>query len=167
MTSFARIALWASLAVSTGAGIARATDRSPLADPDFARANYVEQCAGCHGVTGTTAPAKLPELRGRVGWFMCTPASRAYLLRLPNVAHSRITDNADLADLMNYVVFVLGEASAPPGTRPFTADEVARERPHALSNASLVGERARHARDAIRTCRAPKSLALLYPGQKP
>lgn len=67
---------------------------------------------GCHGAEGRTAPAQLPELRGRVRWFMCTPAARAYLLRLPDVAQSRIKDNRELADIMNYVVFVLGSGFA-------------------------------------------------------
>jgi len=133
-----------------------------LDDPDLARQDYVEYCAGCHGVHGSSAPAALPELRGRVGWFMCTPGSRAYLLRLPNVAQSRITDDRQLADMMNYVVFVLGEGSAPPGTRPFTGEEVARERRLALTTTALTVERARHAGEAIRKCGAPASLKRLY-----
>jgi hypothetical protein len=139
--------------------------QSMIQDPVSARANYLEQCAGCHGMNGSTAPAQLPELRGRVGWFMCTPAARAYLLRLPNIAQSRIKDNRDLADLMNFVVFVLGEDSAPPGTKPFTEAEVAHERQFALTTTALTPERARHADAAIRKCHAPASLRLLYPAQ--
>lgn len=136
-----------------------------LADPELARADYIENCAGCHGVNGNTVPARLPELQGRVGWFMCTPEARAYLIRLPNVAHSRITDNDRLADMMNYVVFVLGQGSAPAGTPPFTSDEVARERKLALSEVSLSAERLRLARQVIRKCGAPASIKLLYPGE--
>lgn len=135
-----------------------------LADPELAQSDFVEQCAGCHGVRGTTVPARLPELKDRVGWFMCTPESRAYLLRLPNVAHSRLTDNAQLADLMNYVIFVLGGSSAPAGTKPFTATEVAHERQFALTSGSISGERLRLANAAIRKCRAPASLRLQFPG---
>ncbi|WP_066605914.1 cytochrome C [Sphingobium cupriresistens] len=137
-----------------------------ITDPEMARADYVEHCAGCHGVSGSVAPARLPELRGRVGWFLCTPAARAYLIRLPNVAHSRIKDNQQLADMMNFVVFGLGGPSAPPGAAPFTADEVARERLHPLSTTALKAERARHVDAAIRQCKAPASLRLLYPGEK-
>ncbi|WIW87742.1 MULTISPECIES: cytochrome C [unclassified Sphingobium] len=137
-----------------------------ITDPAMARADYVEQCAGCHGVAGSAAPAQLPELRGRVGWFLCTPQARAYLIRLPNVAHSRIRDNQQLADMMNYVVFGLGGASAPSGAAPFTAEEVARERRQPLSTTALKAERARHVETAIRHCNAPTSLRLLYPGQK-
>lgn len=135
-----------------------------MVDPELAQSDFVEQCSGCHGVRGSSVPAHLPELKDRVGWFMCTPGSRAYLLRLPNVAHSRLTDNHQLADLMNYVIFVLGGKSAPPGTKPFTADEVAHERQFALTSGSLSAERLRLANEAIRKCHAPASLRLQFPG---
>jgi hypothetical protein len=138
---------------------------SVMTDPAQARIDYIENCGGCHGVKGDTVPAHLPELEGRVGWFMCTPEARAYLIRLPNVAHSRIKDNAELADMMNYVVFVLGEGTAPVGTAPFTADEVARERLLALTNKNLTAERLRLANQLIRQCHAPESIRLLYPGE--
>ena len=166
-----RVALaLACLAVATaGAGL-KAQDAvvAPfgISDIELAKSDYVENCAGCHGNQGSSAPAKLPELRGRVGYFMCTPAARAYLIRLPNVAHSRITDNQQLADLMNFVVFVIGGASAPAGTQPFTAAEVAHERGFALTSVSLTGARAHYADEAVRKCHAPASLRLFYPGEK-
>jgi len=140
---------------------------SVMVDPDQARIDYVENCGGCHGVAGDTVPAHLPELAGRVGWFMCTPEARAYLIRLPNVAHSRIQDNAELADMMNYVVFILGKGTAPVGTAPFTADEVARERKLALTNKNLTAERLRLANQLVRQCHAPVSIRQLYIAEKP
>ncbi len=139
---------------------------SVMTDPAQAKIDYIENCGGCHGVAGDTVPAHLPELAGRVGWFMCTPEARAYLLRLPNVAHSRITDNGELADLMNYVVFVLGKGTAPVGTAPFTADEVARNRKLALTNTNLTSERLRLANQLVRQCHAPASIRDLYVAQK-
>lgn len=136
---------------------------SAITDPVLARSDYLENCGGCHGIHGISAPAQLPELRDRVGWFMCTPGARAYLIRLPNIAHSRITDNQQLADLLNFVVFGLGGASVPPGTRPFTAAEVTQERPFVLSSASLKKDRARYVEEAIRTCRAPAAMRQFYP----
>lgn len=138
-----------------------------MIDPVLARMDYIENCSGCHGVQGKSAPAALPELRDRVGYFLCTPEARAYLIQLPNIAHSRITDNERLADMLNFMTFVIGGASVPKGTQPFTAAEVARERPHVLASASLKKERARHVEQAIRRCGAPASLRLLYPGEKP
>ncbi|RVT41052.1 cytochrome C [Sphingobium algorifonticola] len=134
-----------------------------ITDPVLARSDYLENCGGCHGIHGLSAPAQLPELRNRVGWFMCTPGARAYLVRLPNIAHSRISDNQQLADLLNFVVFGLGGDSVPPGTQPYTAAEVTRERQFALSAASLKKERARYVEEAIRMCRAPVAMRLLFP----
>lgn len=153
-------------AAPPAAGPTHADPAGTMVDPEQAGSDFVEHCAGCHGVKGRSAPAKLPELYHRVGWFMCTPDSRAYLIRLPNVAHSRIRDNAELADMLNYMIFVVGGDSAPPGTRPFTAEEVARERAHALVSGSLTAERARHVEQAIHTCHAPASLRLHYVGEK-
>lgn len=139
---------------------------SAITDPELAQSDYVENCGGCHGVQGSSAPAQLPELRDRVGYFMCTPEGRAYLIRLPNVAHSRITDNQQLADLVNFVVFRIGGPSTPADAIPFTADEVARERKFALSSTSLKAERARRVEASIRKCHAPASFRQQYLVQK-
>lgn len=133
-----------------------------IGDPELARADYVEHCAGCHGVQGISAPARLPELRGRVGYMMCTPATRAYLLRLPNIAKSRLSDNQQLADMLNFMIFGIGGQSVLPGTRPFTASEVEYERKFALTSASLVTERKRHVETAIRECGAPATFRNFY-----
>lgn len=133
-----------------------------ITDPELAKADYVEHCAGCHGVQGVSAPAKLPELRGRVGYMMCTAATRAYLLRLPNIAKSRLSDNQQLADMLNFMVFGIGGQSVLRGTKPFTAKEVGFERQFALTSASLVAERKRHVETSIRQCGAPASFRDFY-----
>lgn len=130
-----------------------------------AQSDYVEHCGGCHGIHGIAAPADLPTLKDRVGWFTCTPNARAYLVRLPNIARSRITDNAQLADLLNFMLFGLGGRSTPAGTRPFTADEVARGRASPFTSVSLVETRAVLVEQLIRQCGAPAALRLMYPGQ--
>ena len=136
-----------------------------MRDPALARSDYIENCGGCHGVTGSTAPAMVPELRGRVGWFLCTAETRDYLLRLPNVAHSRVRDDEQLAELMNYVVYVIGQPNIPAQARPFTADDVARARPQALTSVNLTKERARNVAIAMKQCGAPASLRDFYDGQ--
>jgi hypothetical protein len=95
---------WAlAAALLLDAGLAQAEPALPrLTTP---QSDYVEHCSGCHGMQGNSAPAEIPVLRERVGYFMCTPEGRDYLIRLPNVAYSAITDNQQLADMMNFVVF--------------------------------------------------------------
>lgn len=130
-----------------------------------AQSDYVEHCGGCHGIHGYAAPADLPTIGGRVGWFMCLPEGRSYLARLPNIARSRITDNEQLADLMNFMVFGLGGGTAPAKAKPFTAEEVARERASPFTSVSLVQTRKVIVEKLIKGCGAPASLRLMYPGE--
>ena len=114
---------------------------------------------------GNSAPAEIPVLRDRVGYFMCTKQGRDYLIRLPNVAYSAIGDNQELADMMNFVVFGLGGRSAPKGAKPFTAAEVARLRGHALATQSLIAERAQIVDQMTHDCAVPESMKFFYDGE--
>jgi cytochrome c553 len=129
------------------------------------QSDYVEHCSGCHGMQGNSAPAEIPVLRDRVGYFMCTKQGRDYLIRLPNVAYSAIADNQELADMMNFVVFGLGGHSAPKGAKPFTAAEVARLRGHALATQSLIAVRAQIVSQMTRDCAVPESMKFFYDGE--
>ena len=126
------------------------------------QSDYVEHCSGCHGMQGNSAPADIPVLRDRVGYFMCTAEGRDYLIRLPNVAYSAITDNQELADMMNFVVFGLGGHSVPTKARPFTASEVAKLRTHALATDSLIAARAGVVAKLSDKCSVPNSMRFFY-----
>lgn len=145
---------------------AAATSAAPVMPELTApESDYVEYCSGCHGMQGNSAPAEIPVLRDRVGYFMCIRDGRDYLIRLPNVAYSAITDNQELADMMNFIVFGLGGASAPKGTKPFTAAEVKRLRAQALGTQSLIAARATVVDKMISTCAVPQSMKFFYDGQ--
>jgi hypothetical protein len=126
------------------------------------QSDYVEHCSGCHGMQGNSAPAEIPVLRDRVGYFMCTKEGREYLIRLPNVAYSAITDNQELADMMNFVVFGLGGNSAPKDARPFVAAEVAKLRTRALATQSLIAARAEVVNGMVGHCAVPQSMKFFY-----
>jgi hypothetical protein len=115
---------------------------------------------------GDSYPAEIPVLRDRIGYFMCTREGREYLIRLPNVAYSPIPDNQQLADMMNFVVFGLGGASAPKGTKPYTAAEVAKLRTQALATESLIAIRAEVVGKMMGRCAVPKSMNDFYDGQE-
>lgn len=158
ITGRAMAMLLLAIGMLAGASPLRAAELSP------AQSDYVEHCGGCHGIQGRSAPADVPELRDRVGYFMCTPAGRDYLIQLPNVALVPIDDNEELAELMNFVVFGLGGDSTPPGAKPFTSDEVAALRRQPLSRASLVKTRADIVKGMVRHCNAPDSMRFFYKG---
>jgi hypothetical protein len=130
------------------------------------QSDYVEHCSGCHGMQGNSAPAEIPVLRDRVGYFMCTQQGREYLIRLPNVAYSAISDDQELAEMMNFVVFGLGGNSVPKGTKPFTAAEVARLRTKPLATQSLIAARAQVVDHMLASCAVPKSMNFFYDGQE-
>ena len=131
------------------------------------QSDYVEHCSGCHGMQGNSAPAPIPVLRDRVGYFMCTREGRDYLIRLPNVAYSAIDDNQELADMMNFVVFGLGGNSAPRTAKPFTAAEVARLRRDALATQSLIVARMKIVAGlSTSDCAVPDSMKFFYDQQR-
>lgn len=163
---------WTSFILAvTGLTVAFAASATKAATPDVmtmstAQSDYIENCGGCHGFDGDSEPADIPVLKGRVGYFMCTKEGRGYLIRLPNVAHSRIADPQELADLMNFVVFALGADSAPKGAKPFTAREVVSLRKDAMTTISLIQERARVVSDLPTSCHAPATMDKYYPSQQ-
>jgi hypothetical protein len=101
------------------------------------RANYLLSCGGCHGLDGVSNSRLVPDLKDQVGFFMNLPEGRSYVVRLPNVAFSMTTNEA-LTGLLNYVVFTLGGAGVPKGTKPYTLREVSKLRRSPLTEVSLA-----------------------------
>jgi hypothetical protein len=112
------------------------------------RSNYLLSCGGCHGLNGVSNSRLVPDLKDQVGYFLNLPEGRSYVVRLPNVAFSLTTDEA-LTDLMNYVVFTLGGAGVPKGTKPYTLHEVSQLRRNPLTEVSLAQMRQRMVRTLI------------------
>lgn len=88
---------------------------------------YALHCQGCHLADGSATPGSVPALAGSVGPLARTPAGRAYLARVPGVAHAPLGDAA-LAALLSWVVVRFGGADAPPDFVPYTAEEIGRLR---------------------------------------
>ena len=109
---------------------------------DPARNTYLMRCGGCHGIEGVSVPKAVPTLRGQVGTFLCTQEGRDYMLRVPNVAMSRITDDRLMADVMNFVAFDLAGASTPPGAARFTAADAHAARGQAIQTSDIDATRA-------------------------
>jgi hypothetical protein len=145
-------------AAGAGTDIQPTPPSTPATHLSAAQSLYLERCGGCHGIQGSSAPAVVPSLKSQVGYFLCIPAGRSYLIQLPSVALAPVSDQA-LADLMNFVVFDMGGGQAQvPATRPFTAAEVNMLRRHPLRDVSLLGYRAQLVEDVIQRCGAPVRL---------
>ena len=93
--------------------------------------DYVLECRGCHGARGEGTPGKVPSL-AQTARFLATPRGRAYLVRVPGVAGSQLSD-ARIAALLNWMLLELTSDPLPESDfARFTRDEVARERARPL-----------------------------------
>lgn len=98
------------------------------AAPDRSRQNYVQHCAGCHQLDGSGSPgAGIPDMRGQLGYYLNSPAGRAYLVQVPGAANSPLS-NAELAQLLNWILKAFGAAQMPTSFAPYVEDEVSRLR---------------------------------------
>ena len=95
--------------------------------------NYLLACRGCHLRDGSGVPPEVPSLRDTLGPFAATRVGRDYLIRVPGVSRSRLTD-AELADVINWVLVEFNASSLPPDFEPFSAKEVASARTRSLSD---------------------------------
>ena len=120
---------------------------------------YLISCGGCHGIEGVSAPQVVPTLRHLAGNFLCTREGRQYIVRLPDVALSSLSDRM-LTEVMNWVAFDLGAPVA--GGRevhPYTVAEVARLRRRPLTNTGLAGYRERVVTHLAPRCAVPAGMS--------
>lgn len=121
----------APAAGQAAAGPVAAANGTPGADTlrQAARADYVLQCAGCHRVDGRgSTPHGIPDFRNSVGAFTHVPAGREYLIRVPGAAYSQLS-NAELANVLNWLLRTFSPAQLPADFSPYTESEVAAARP--------------------------------------
>lgn len=83
---------------------------------------YATNCQGCHGDLGASA-LEIPVLAGRVGYFTRSDAGRRYLVQVPNVALNPSSD-ADIAEVLNWLLMTYSRPQLVAGFRPYTAAEV-------------------------------------------
>jgi cytochrome c553 len=120
--------------VQTGAPSAQAAApgtaaNSPAGVDDQQRAwqHWTLNCQGCHRPDGTGSAGTAPSLAGTVARFLSVPGGREYLGRVPGVATSPLSD-ADLSEVMNWMLWRFDREHIPAGFQPFTAAEIGRLR---------------------------------------
>lgn len=102
-----------------------------VSNPQRAWQNWTLNCQGCHRPDGTGSAGTAPSLAGTVSKFLTVPGGREYLGRVPGVATSPLP-NADLAELMNWIVWRFDKEHMPADFQPFTAEEIGRLRTQPL-----------------------------------
>ncbi|MGH8327704.1 MAG: c-type cytochrome [Steroidobacteraceae bacterium] len=103
------------------------------------RINYMLQCQGCHGPDGRGEPGHVPSIRTTLAPLSRFAAGRRYLLQVPGVALSALSDQ-DLAALLNWMIPAFGGVK-PRQFRAYTAAEVARYRREPLVEISATRAR--------------------------
>jgi hypothetical protein len=100
---------------------------------DDVRANYLLACRGCHLADGSGVPPEVPSLRNTLGPLAATAEGRDYLVRVPAVLQSRLSD-ARLAEVLNWVLTEFNADTLPGDFKPLTASEVAAARKQILAD---------------------------------
>ena len=82
----------------------------------------------------------MPALYDQVARFLSVPGGREYLVRVPGSAQSPL-DDAELAELLNWIVQRFGPAADAAGSPRFSADEVGRLRNPPLTYVAATRQR--------------------------
>jgi cytochrome c553 len=111
-----------------------AAERSPTV-------NYVLRCSGCHGMDGSGhESAGVPDFRGAVGAFASDEQGRTYLLHVPGIVNSSLS-NAEIAAVLNYVMEQWAGDSLGAGFVRFTPKEAAERRAEPVSDVVVFRRR--------------------------
>ena len=90
--------------------------------------DYLMHCSGCHDMDGSGHPTKgIPDFRDQVGYFLRWPEGRAFLLQVPGLLNSGLTDER-AAGVVTWLVRRFAGASLPPDFVPYTGEEAGRYR---------------------------------------
>ncbi len=92
---------------------------------------YTLNCWGCHKPRAEGIPGTVPRLADSMADFLKVPGGREYLVEVPGVAASTLSD-AEVAQVLNWLLFTFNKAEMPPDFTPYTAAEIAKYRPHQL-----------------------------------
>jgi mono/diheme cytochrome c family protein len=141
--SKARFAAIASVAIALAAAHAFAQPAEvaqPAGVENAQRAwqNWTLNCQGCHRFDGSGSDATAPGIAGTVAKFLRVPGGREYLIRVPGVATSPLSDE-DLAEVVNWMLWRFDREHLPASFRPYTAAEIAplRARPLRLEASQM------------------------------
>jgi cytochrome c551/c552 len=96
-------------------------------NPRRAQQNWMLNCRGCHGASARIVTQAAPDIAGAVGQFLSVSGGREYLVRVPGVASAPLVD-AEVAELLNWMIWTYDRDNAPSDFEPFSAPEVHRLR---------------------------------------
>lgn len=97
------------------------------------------ECQGCHLSDGAGGLDNIPTLKNSVANFPTVTGGREFLVQVPGVALSALSDR-ELADVLNWILREFGPLEATKLYPPYTEKEVATLRTQPMED--VVGTRA-------------------------
>jgi mono/diheme cytochrome c family protein len=94
---------------------------------------YQMECLGCHLSDGSGGLDSIPALTNHVARFLDVPGGREYLLQVPGVALSPLSDQ-ELADVLNWMLRTFGPPEPASRNAPYSVEEIARWRKQPLAD---------------------------------
>jgi hypothetical protein len=117
----------------TGLGANTAWGYQPIA-------NFQIHCMGCHLADGSGQPGRVPSIRRSLVLFSTSLQGRDYVIRVPGVAQSPLSDD-DTAALLNWMTRNLSDVKLPPNVADYTAAEVHSRRGRPLAQVGALRSR--------------------------
>jgi hypothetical protein len=88
---------------------------------------------GCHTGDAHGIPGKVPPLAHELGHFVRLAGGREFVMRVPGASNSALSD-AELANVLNWLIDTKNADTRPADFRPYTAQEIAARRRPALTD---------------------------------
>lgn len=95
-----------------------------LINKQRAHFNYMMLCQGCHQADAGGVDDNVPRMKGYIGYFLQVEGGREFLVRVPGSANAAI-DDAQLTELLNWIIIEFAGSSLPKDFTYFTEMEVA------------------------------------------
>jgi hypothetical protein len=111
--------------------------------------NFQLQCMGCHLADGSGQTDRVPSVRRSLASFSTFPQGRDFVIRVPGVSQSPLSDE-EVAALLNWMVKTLSDRPPTGGFREYTAEEVHQRRGRPLAQVQILRDKLLHGSSAIR-----------------
>ncbi len=97
------------------------------------KTDYLLYCRGCHLADGSGIPPEVPTLIAEIGRLLTFSGAREYIVRVPGVAQTDMSD-AELAAVLNWVIAEFNAQTVPTNHEPYTPEYIASVRSKVLED---------------------------------
>jgi hypothetical protein len=102
--------------------------------------NFQLHCMGCHLADGSGQSGRVPSIRRSLVLFSRSLQGREYIIRVPGVAQSPLS-NEDIAALLNWMARNLSDLKVPADFTDYSPAEIQRSRNRPFAKLKAVRAR--------------------------